>query len=451
MTTITPDLREKIERRSQRAWRRLKNKSTQKMSRITGVTETELKYRLTDSPGYTGSEYVRVVKYVDGTIEVDPKTTGLIDCKLTADLAKLPKHGDLVTAYAVVKREATAAKHQLLAKHLRKQGKIFTVKDGIELQSRSQSLSGVNPGDRVFVIEFHADDIDQHSYGKVLVSKMLIIGELDPKKDLGFTTGLIDCLASADIEKLKKHAGKIRCYVLKRREKRTLKLKSAHTLKTGERYQSLETVKYAARPGDKAYAAEFDYSDITKHHTDGISAKAVLTKELKQKKDLGFTVGTLLDLRTNADITKLRKHVGKIRGYKYVTKDLKSPTRTGPEQITYKVGETVEIKDANTNDSSACEAGINIGSADWCKSYCNGEMRAIAFEFESADVAAIPSDGGKMRAFRAKCVEELDQKTFNSLPKPKKLVTKKTTKKTQKKKSFMDKILGREGEPTDEV
>jgi len=448
MKTITPDLREKIERRSQRAWRRLKNKNTQKMSRITGVTETELKYRLTDSPGYTGSEYVRVVKYVDGTIVVDPKTTGLIDCKAKDDLAKLPKHGDLVRAYAVVKREATAAKYQLLDKHLLKQGKIFTVKDGIELQSRSQSLSGVNPGDRVFVIEFHADDIDQHSYGKVLVNKLLVVDELDPKKDLGFTTGLIDCLASGDIDKLKKHAGKIRAYVLKKREKRTLKLKSDHTLKTGERYQSLETVKDAARPGDKAYAAEFDYSDIEKHHTDGVSASAVLTKELKQKKDLGFTVGTLLDLRTNADITKLRKHVGKIRGYKYVTKDLKSPTRTGADQITYKVGDDYEIKDANTNDASHCEAGINIGSADWCKTYCNDDHRALAFEFESADVAAIPTDGGKMRAFRTKCVEELDPKTFDPLPKPKKLVSKKTSK---KKKSFMDKLLGREDDLPDEV
>jgi hypothetical protein len=446
MTTITPDLRSKIERRADRAWRRRRDGSPDRIARISAVTDIELQYRLPHS-----QNTVKVVRYPDGTIEVDPKTTGLIDCKVKNDLDKLKKHGDTVRAYALIKRDPTAAKHQLLDKHLRKQGKVFSVKDGIELQSRAQCLSGVNPGDRVFVVEIHADDISQHSYGKFLVNRLLITDELDPKKDLGFTTGLIDCLASTDIEKLKKHAGKVRCYVLKKREKRTLKLKTAHTLKTGERYQSLEAVKDAARPGDKAYAAVFDFSDITKHHTDGVSAKGMLTKELKQKKDLGFTVGTLLDLRTNADITKLRKHVGKIRGYKYVTKDLKSPTRTGPEQITYKVGETVEIKDANTDDRSTCEAGINIGSADWCKSYCNGDMRAIAFEFESADVAAIPSDGGKMRAFRAKCVEELDQKTFNSLPKPKKLVTKKTTKKAQKKKSLMDKILGREGDPSDEV
>jgi hypothetical protein len=451
MTIITDDLREKIERRSQRAWRRLKNGNTRKISRITGVTETELNYRVPDSPGYYGSEHVRVVKHVDGAIEVDPKTTGLIDCKSKDDLTKLAKHGGTIKAYAVVKKVATAAKNQLLDKHLRKKGKIFTVKDGIELQSRSQSLSGVNPGDRVFVIELHADDIDKHSYGSFRATKMLIADELDPKKDLGFTTGLIDCLATADIAKLKKHIGKIRGYVLKKREKRSLKLNVPHTLKTGERYQSKEVVIAAVRPGDKAYVAEFDYSDVGKHHIDGVSASAVLTKELDQKKDLGFTVGTLLDMRHNADIEKLRKHVGKIRGYKYVTKDLKSPTRTGPEQITYKVGDDYEIKDANTDDGSACEAGINIGTAEWCKTYCNGEMRAIAFEFESADIAAIPLDGGKMRTFRTKCVEELDPTTFDPLPKPKKAKKAKKIAKETKKKGFLGKLLGMNGDLPDEV
>jgi len=442
--TITADLREKIARRSNRAWRRLRDGSPRPVTRISDVTPTELKYRLPYTPDYYGKETVRVVKHKDGTIEVDPKTTGLIDCKAKDDLNKLKKHGDTVRAYIVTKKKAEAGGKTL------KKGKDFNLKTSIDLQSRAQCLSGANPGDRVFVVELHADDIEKHGYGNFKAAKVSVVDELDPKKDLGFTTGLIDCRVGADIEKLKKHIGKVRGYVLKKREKRTLKLKVPHTLKTGERYQSLEAVKDAARPGDKAYAAEFDYSDIDKHHTDGVSASAVLTKELSQKKDLGFTVGTMLDMRTNEDIKKLRKHVGPIRGYKYVTKDLKSPTRTGADQITYKVGGVFEVKDANTDDHSTCEAGINIASQEWCKQYCKGDMRAIAFEFESADVAAIPTDGGKMRAFRATCVEELDPKTFNSFPKPKKMVTKKTTKKT-KKKGFFEKLLGGSEDLPDEV
>ena len=45
--------------------------------------------------------------------------------------------------------------------------------------------------------------------------------------------------------------------------------------------------------------------------------------------------------------------------------------------------------------------------------------RALAFEFHSKDIAAIPTDGGKMRVFRCRCVEEVHIDTFKPLnPKP---------------------------------
>lgn len=440
--TITADLREKIARRSNRAWRRLRDGSPRPVTRISDVTPTELKYRLPYTPDYYGKETVRVVKHKDGTIEVDPKTTGLIDCKAKDDLAKLKKHGGTVRAYIVTMQKAEAGGKTL------KKGKDFNLKSDVELQSRAQCLSGANPGVRVFVVELHVDDIKKATYGNFKALKISVVDELDPKKDLGFTTGLIDCRVGADIEKLKKHIGKVRGYVLKKREKRTLKLKVPHTLKTGERYQSLEAVKDAVRSGDKAYVAEFDYSDIEKHHTDGVSAAAKLTKELDPAKDLGFTVGTMLDMLKNSDLKRLAKHDGMVRGYKYVTEDLKSPTQTGPEQITYKVGEEFEIPNANTDPKQTCAAGINIATKEWCEGYAKPPKRALAFEFHSKDIAAIPTDGGKMRVYRCLCVEEVDVTTFKPL-KPAKADGKKPKK--TKKKGFFEKLLGGGEDLPDEV
>ena len=44
--------------------------------------------------------------------------------------------------------------------------------------------------------------------------------------------------------------------------KKTLPLNKKHTLKTGERFASYDDAVDRARPGDKVYAAEFDYEDI---------------------------------------------------------------------------------------------------------------------------------------------------------------------------------------------
>jgi len=439
MTTITPDLRDKIERRANRAWRRLRDGNKHKIPRISDVSETELFYRVPNSPSYYGSEKIKVIKHADGMIEVDPKTRGLIDCRTKTDLDKLKKHGDTVRAYIVTKQDAKAAGKVL------KVSKEFKLKsDDVRFESRAQCLERVNPGDRVFVAELHADDITNHGYGYVETKRFSIIEELDQEKDLGFTTGLIDCRSKADLDKLKKHIGDVRAYVLKKRPEKSLTLNKKHTLKTGERYTSREDVIRQARPGDKVYVAEFDYVDIDKHHTDGLTATGKLVEELDPVKDLGFTVGKTLDMLKNSDLKKLEKHDGMVRGYKYVTADLKSPTQTGAEQIAYKIGEEFEVPDADTDPGQTCAKGINIATKEWCAGYAKPPHRALAFEFHSKDIAAIPTDGGKMRVFRCLCVEEVDIKDFNPI------ATATAAPKKPKKKGLMGKLFG-SGDDADEV
>lgn len=302
MTAISTTLRSKIERRAKRAWRRHRDGNKKKVHRVTDVTDTELMYRLPYTPDYYGAEKIKVVCQDDGTVVIDPKTTGLIDCLNKSDLGRLEKHGDTAKAYL---RSTSSLK----------------VGDQVKstlLVDRKIAIEEAMPGDRVYVVEFHADDITHHSGKDITISEGKVIGELD------------------------------------------------------------------------------------------------------QVKDLGFTVGGLLDLRTNADVKKLKKHIGKVRAYKYTDKNAKSPVQTS-NAILYEPGKDYEEKGAVTDASKDCAAGINVASVEWCQKEMSADHRAFAFEFDSVDVAAIPTaNAGKLRVFKCRCIEELDRKKFKPLP-PKKV------------------------------
>lgn len=448
MTTIPPELRDKIERRARRAWRRHRDGVTRRVTRISDVTDDELKYRLPYTPDYYGKEKVRVVRHKDGTIEVDPKTKGLIDCKLQNDLDRLKKHGDLVRGYITVKADAKLPN----SKKVLKPGAAINTKTARVLKSREQCLSSANPGDRVFVVELHADDIERHSYGQFEAKQFTVIDELDQEQDLGFTTGLLDCRTKSDLVKVKKHIGSLRVYLLKKRIKKSLTLNKKHTLKTGERFKDRESVARVARPGDKVYVAEFDYTEIEKQHTDGLTATVKLVEELDPVDDLGFVPGKMLDLVNNSDLKKLKSHKGMVRAYKYVTKDLQSPTQS--PKITYAVGEEFEEPNANTNPKETCAAGINVASQEWCKTYSKDKgYRALAFEFHTDDIAAIPTDGGKLRVFRCLCVEEVDPKTYlppGTSPSAPPSAPPSKAASPAKKKGFFEKLLGSKDQEGDD-
>jgi hypothetical protein len=346
MVTISATLREKITRRSVKAFRRFDEGEGKKVHRISGVTKDLLKYRISRRR----SKSVDVARKADGTIVVDPPTTGLIDLQKTADIERLKNHAGEIHGYLRV----------------RPKKKTYAVGDQINSQfyaeSYEQMLDKVKGDDKVYKIESHADDIDKVESTKVHLNSAEVVEEINLAK-LGFTTGLYDCLTKADVVKMKK-----------------------------------------------------------------------------------------------------KKHLGKVRAYKYTTKDAKSPTRTGKEAITYKVGENYEIKDANTDPGSNCHKGVNVADVEWAKRSASGGNRLFAFEFEAEDIAAIPTNtDGKFRVHRCKCVEELDPKTLKPIkpvkkdpPKPKddkpktveeapsKEKTKKVKKPKKRKKGFFDKLLGRD-------
>jgi len=106
------------------------------------------------------------------------------------------------------------------------------------------------------------------------------------------------------------------------------------------------------------------------------------------------------------ELLLLREQVGKIRAYKLVTADLKSPIQTD-SPITYEIGTTVQAE-ADTDEAKDCGAGINLATLPWCLNEHREGHRILVCEFTAKDIAAIPNADGKFRVHKAKVVKELD-------------------------------------------
>ena len=102
----------------------------------------------------------------------------------------------------------------------------------------------------------------------------------------------------------------------------------------------------------------------------------------------------------------LREQPGQIRAYKLVMASGEGPINGG---ITYRVGETVEQADADTDENTDCGVGIHVATLDWCLSRWQPGYRILVVEFTAGDIAAIPTGtDGKFRLFRCKVVREID-------------------------------------------
>ena len=102
----------------------------------------------------------------------------------------------------------------------------------------------------------------------------------------------------------------------------------------------------------------------------------------------------------------LHDQPGAIRAYKLVTAGGVGPYNGG---ITYRVGERVEVMDANTDVTEDCAAGINVATIDWCLKEWRSGYRVLLVEFTAADIAAIPTGtNGKFRLHRCTVVGEVD-------------------------------------------
>lgn len=429
MVTISPALQEKIERRARRAFSRFDEGSSPRLHRISSLGADRLNYRIPRS----GRKTVAVVRSDNGDILVDPPTTDARDLLTTSDIGKLKNntgklHQGEITGYILVTK-------------VKKVGKTYKKTDGV--MSRKRAEEGARRDNFVYAVKLMAGDLKDISHDSCEANSYVVEEQLDPVKDLGLTDGLLDCQTTDDIKKLPRHVGRIRAY---------MKVGAATTFQLAtyqvpsEPLTSLDKVTEGFKVGDHAYAVEVDYDDTNLDKGGSYEFVSRGDWEVVEELDLaalGFTTG-VLDLKTKADVIALRKkkHLGRVRAYKYTTKDAESPIQS--PKIKYEVGKDYEIKDADTDPASNCHKGINVADVEWTKGSASGDRRVFAFEFEMEDIAAIPTHtDGKFRVHRCKCVEELDPKTFKPLPPPKRALESGGTQKKPKKKGFMDKLLGR--------
>ena len=98
-----------------------------------------------------------------------------------------------------------------------------------------------------------------------------------------------------------------------------------------------------------------------------------------------------------------------MRLYKLVDDGYGSPIApgSGHPRLIFRVGDTVEVKDANTDPLVACGPGVNVADLPWCMKEWRPGRRVMVVEFEAKDIACIPTaTDGKIRLFRATVVAE---------------------------------------------
>ena len=99
---------------------------------------------------------------------------------------------------------------------------------------------------------------------------------------------------------------------------------------------------------------------------------------------------------------------GAIRAYKLVTAEGKSPFQTN-DALVYRIGDRLEVTNANTDPTVDCGAGINVCTLDWALREWKPGWRILIVEFTAVDIAAIPTaTDGKFRLHRCGVVGEKD-------------------------------------------
>lgn len=194
--TLTVELREKIERRSCRAWRDHRRGGIKRFSRITDVTAKTLLYRIPDgepySSGWYGTKKLEVSRAKDViTIKVPPRDPMII--MLTkSDLSKLENHTGRVRAFKYTDENAQSPTSKPKITYY--PGDKISVDHvntdpsdgcaaGINLASQDWIESSIDSDSRVFAIEFEIEDlavVPSLSRGKFRVHRCEIMEELHP-------------------------------------------------------------------------------------------------------------------------------------------------------------------------------------------------------------------------------------------------------------------------------
>jgi Pentapeptide repeats (8 copies) len=109
--------------------------------------------------------------------------------------------------------------------------------------------------------------------------------------------------------------------------------------------------------------------------------------------------------RHHNDLLILLDQPGQIRAYKLVNSLGVGPYNGG---ITYRIGETYHVADANCDPTQQCGPGINLATLPWCVREWRDDYRILIAEFIADDVAAIPLGDGKFRVHKCSIVGEVD-------------------------------------------
>jgi len=114
------------------------------------------------------------------------------------------------------------------------------------------------------------------------------------------------------------------------------------------------------------------------------------------------TKGILREL--HVDLLMLLDQPGLIRAYKLVNNYNQGPYMG---TITYEIGATVAVDDADPDPTEDCGAGINVATLSWCLREWQPGYRILIVEFTAADIACIPhATDGKFRLHRCKVIGE---------------------------------------------
>jgi hypothetical protein len=106
---------------------------------------------------------------------------------------------------------------------------------------------------------------------------------------------------------------------------------------------------------------------------------------------------------------------GKIRAYKLVNENFEGPFNGGLKYVT---GEQCSVDNANCDENQDCGAGINLATLDWCMKNWQKGYHILVAEFESKDIAAIPTaTDGKFRVKSCVIVGEKDLTQIGLEPK----------------------------------
>jgi hypothetical protein len=156
---------------------------------------------------------------------------------------------------------------------------------------------------------------------------------------------------------------------------------------------SYSNLSYSNLCGSNLSYSNLSYSDLS--YSD-------LSYSNLRGSNLSCSVGISRQLSTS--LLFLFDQPGKIRLYKIVTGDGVGPFNGG---ITYVVGESYSVANADSNANEPCGAGINVATLDWCLREWREGYRVLVVEFEAKDIACIPTaTDGKLRLHRCTVVGE---------------------------------------------